>query len=152
VVPGGKPGASPATAPRVGRRVLPSTGRSISDITLACRRCSANPSPVRIHRLARTPCTAPLPSQSRAANWRVCPKHRTSPPRRSKPKLTHQLVSQPCTINPGCYRQLVGAPLPVHRHVPPATRPCTRNTGRINDDRVPHSRFPLPFANAWLNL
>jgi hypothetical protein len=107
-------------------------------------------SPHTLHHALAIPNLAP-PTGESAPNTAL-------PRRRSKPKLTHQLVSQPCTISPGCYRQLVGAPLPVHRHVPPATRPFTRNTGRIDDDRVPHYRFPLPLPfwsplqNACVNL
>jgi hypothetical protein len=113
-------GASPATAPRVGRPVLLPTGRVIS--------------PTSHRKLASLPQTS------------------HSPRRRSEPKLTHQLASQPCTMfTPDCYRQLVDAPLPVHRWT---ATPCTsafyprpislEAQGRRNDDRVPPFRFPLP--------
>jgi|ERR1700710_556981 hypothetical protein len=76
------------------------------------RTWSAIPSP-------RTFCNTALPSQSRTANWRVCPKHRTLPDAVRNPSWPTNWSVNLYTISPHGSRQLVGAPFHVHRHVPP---------------------------------
>ena len=66
----------------------------------------------------RTPCNTALPSQSHTTNWRVCPKHRTLPGAVRNPSWPTNWSVTLCTTSPHGFRQLVGAPLHVHRHVP----------------------------------